>query len=128
MATEQAPERPLIPYDTFGARLRLARVHAGDISIEKAAELCAVKPASWSNWERGVHRPPHYEAIVKAIASGLEVDERWLREGGPLLPEPPNLPPRPITLGEQPSRRSVRKAATRRNSVYNSATPGSMAA
>lgn len=126
MTIQQAPEKSGIPYDTFGVRLRLARVHAGDISIDKAAELCAVKPATWSTWERGVHRPPHFEAMVKAIAAGLDVDEAWLRDGGPLMPEPPSTPPRPITLGDVPSRRAPRKSATRRNSVYCSTLSGDM--
>lgn len=128
MSTEQATETPAIPYDTFGVRLRLARVHAGDISIEKAAELCAVKPATWSTWERGVHRPPHFEAMVKAIAAGMGVDEAWLRDGGPLLPEPPDIPPQPITLSKKPASQRSGKRATRRNSVYNSVDRGVMAA
>lgn len=128
MSTEQAAETPVVPIDTFGVRLKIARFHAGDISIERAAELCAVKPATWSTWERGVHRPPHFEAMVKAIAGGLNVDETWLRDGGPLLPEPPTTPPRPITLSKKPAASRTGKRATRRSSVYNSGTLGIVAA
>lgn len=129
MSIQEAPESPRVPIDSFGVRLRVARFHAGDISIERASELCGVKPATWSTWERNLHRPPHFDAMVKALAGGLGVDEAWLRDGGPLTPEPPtSRDGKPVTLSKKPSRRSVRKAATRRNSVYNVATLGVMAA
>jgi transcriptional regulator with XRE-family HTH domain len=121
--------RPGVPADTFPVRLRLARIHAGDISIEVAAARCGVKPATWGTWERGVHKPPHFEAMVKAIATGLEVDEVWLRDGGPLAPDPGPLGPRGLaTVSDGGSAPSVPKARTRRNSVYNSAPSESMAA
>ena len=128
MTTELAPEtRGGIPADTFATRLRLARIYAGGVktlTIDEAAERCSLKPASWSNWERGIHRPPHFEAMVKAIASGLGVDEEWLRDGGPLAPDPgPTLPP-VTTLGDQRRSSGHRKSATRRNSVYCSMVSG----
>lgn len=120
MSVQRAPEnQPGIPFDTFPVRLRVARFHAGDISIEKAAGLCGVKPATWSTWERGVHRPPHFEAMVKAIAAGLGVDEDWLRDGGPLLPEPPGTPPRPITFSKAKAEGGRKKPPARRGLVYN---------
>ena len=132
MTTQQAMEtRPGVPADTFPTRLRLARIYAGDISIDRAALLCGVKPATWSTWERGVHRPPHFDAMVKAIASGLGVDEAWLRDGGPLAPDPTGGNPEDggvVTLGEQtrPTRGGAR--AKRRNLVYSSATAVKLAA
>lgn len=119
--TNQEPAIPRqgVPFDTFGLRLRIARAHVGDMSIEAAAAACGVKPATWSTWERGVHKPPHLEAIVKAIASGLDVDEDWLLNGGPLAPDPgPGTPPALVTLSERASSSGRRKSATRGNSVY----------
>ena len=130
MTTQQAVEtRPGVPADTFPVRLRLARIHANDISIEVAAARCGIKPATWSTWERGVHKPPHFEAMVKAIASGLDVDEMWLRDGGPLAPDPgPGDPPPITTLSDRAGPKRPGKARTRRNSVYNSAGSLSVAA
>lgn len=133
MSTQQTAEpRPGVPLDTFSTRLRLARIHAGDISIEVAAARCGVKPPTWSTWERGVHRPPHLNAIVKAIAAGLGVDEEWLLDGGPLTPDPgpgdPNGPQlRPV--GDSGGSKTVK----RRRSVYSSLVsvhlePGKVAA
>lgn len=127
MTTEQAAEaRGGVPRDTFPTRLRLARIHAGDVSIEVAAQRCGVKPATWSTWERAVHKPPHYEAMVRAIATGLGVDEDWLRDGGPLAPDPGPNPPPVATLSDAPRGRRGRKAATRRgNSEFGLELHGS---
>ena len=73
-----------VPTETFGLRLKIARWHAGDITIAKAAELCDLKPATWSTWERGVANPPHMRAVCLAVAEGLGVDVEWLMRGGPL--------------------------------------------
>lgn len=128
MSTEKIPaQRPGVPIDTFSTRLRLARIHAGDLSIDTASERCGVKPATWSTWERGVHKPPHLGAIVKAIAAGLEVDEEWLLHGGPLTPDPgPTDPEGPKLKPVGGSRGSTAK--TRRRLVYSSGVTGSLAA
>lgn len=133
MSTQQpAVPSPGVPFDTFPTRLRLARIYASDASIDVAAARCGIKPATWSTWERGVHKPPHFEAIVKAIAAGLGVDETWLRDGGPLTPDPgPTNPegPKLQAVGDSGGSR----AAKRRRSVYSSVVlsgvkPGSVAA
>lgn len=119
MSTQQTAEpRPGVPVDTFPIRLRLARIHAGDLSIDAAAALCGVKPATWSTWERGVHKPPHLGAIVQAIAAGLGVDAEWLLDGGPLTPDPgPGDPngPQLVPVGDS----GGSKPAKRRRSVYS---------
>jgi transcriptional regulator with XRE-family HTH domain len=78
-----APERRSIPVDSFAARLRLARMHANDITIKEAAERCGLNYGSWSNWERG-SRPLGLLDVVEAISEGLDIDRNWLLFGGPL--------------------------------------------
>lgn len=77
-----APHRP-IPADTFSARLMLARMHAGHLSIREAADRCGLNYASWANWEQG-KRPRDLLAVVAAISDGLEINHDWLLFGGPL--------------------------------------------
>lgn len=85
---EPAARRQAIPYDTFGARLRLSRLHAGDLTIKEAAEKCGLNYGSWSNWERG-SRPLDFVETVDAISNGLGIDRDWLMFGGPLAREKP---------------------------------------
>lgn len=81
-ATTPTPQRA-IPADTFAARLMLARMHAGHLSIREAAERTGLNYASWANWEQGM-RPRDLLAIVAKVSDGLEVDHDWLLFGGPL--------------------------------------------
>lgn len=80
-ATAGPPES--IPADTFAARLRLARMHAADITIRDAADMCGLNYGSWSNWERGA-APRNLIEIVETISAKLSVDRDWLLFGGPL--------------------------------------------
>lgn len=81
-----------MPLDTLATRLVIARVHAGHFNAASAAMACGVTRQSWSNWERGGHMQ-HMESMVAHIARCLNVDEDWLRDGGPLAPAPePNDP------------------------------------
>jgi transcriptional regulator with XRE-family HTH domain len=83
-----APQpRGVIPADTFAARLTLARLHAGNLTLQEAAERCDLIGQSWSNWERGMV-PRDKADVVEAISSGLGVDRDWLMWGGPLAPPP----------------------------------------
>ena len=106
------------PIDTFPLRLRIARVHAGDVSIEVAAQRCGVKPATWSTWERGVHTPPHLAAIARVIADGLDVDEEWLLNGGPLDPPPGPTDPEGAALHAIDGDSGGTVRAKRRRLVY----------
>jgi transcriptional regulator with XRE-family HTH domain len=91
-----------IPHDTFEARLMLARLHAGRLSIREAAERCGFTNESWSGWERG--RQPHNKMeVVEAISEGLGIDRDWLSWGGPLA-QPERRGPRTVTR-----RRTVNK-------------------
>jgi transcriptional regulator with XRE-family HTH domain len=81
-----APQRGSIPEDTFAGRLKLVRLHAGDLTIVQAAERCGLLNQSWSNWEGG-KIPRDQRDIVDAIAGGLGIDPVWLMWGGPLTPE-----------------------------------------
>ena len=87
--TSAAPSPPPgpgdIPADTFGARLVLARYHAGRLSIEKAAERCGLNSEGWRRWEDG-SKPRGEVAVIQAIAEGLDINMHWLMFGGPLLP------------------------------------------
>lgn len=80
------PQRSGIPHDTFAARLMLARLHAGNLTIQDAAEKCGLINQSWSNWERGM-KPRDLLDVVQAISGGLGIDQNWLLFGGPLTPE-----------------------------------------
>ena len=130
MSTQQTAEpRPGVPYDTFATRLRLARIYAGDLSIDTAAVKCGLKPATWSTWERGVHRPPHLGAIVKAVAAGLDVDEKWLLDGGPLQPDPgPTNPdgPKLRAVGSSGGDSGGSRGKKRRHMVYSSQVQGAL--
>jgi hypothetical protein len=72
-----------IPADTFAARLRLARMFAGDVSIREAAPRCGLNYGSWTGWERGA-LPRDLLAVVEAVSEGLDIDRDWLLFGGPL--------------------------------------------
>lgn len=76
-------QRGRIPPDTFAARLRLARMVAGDISIREAAPLCGLNYGSWTGWERGA-MPRDLLGTVEKISAGLNIDREWLLFGGPL--------------------------------------------
>jgi transcriptional regulator with XRE-family HTH domain len=82
---EQRPA-PGVPTDTFAARLMLARMHAGHLSIRQAADKCGIGRGAWTNWERGA-RPVGEATIAQRIADGLGVDRDWLLWGGPLATE-----------------------------------------
>lgn len=83
----EQPGRGAIPADTFAARLRLVRMHAGDLTILEAAERTGLNYGSWSNWERGM-MPRDLRDVVLAITGALGIDRDWLMYGGPLAPEP----------------------------------------
>jgi|SRR5690242_599662 len=72
-----------IPADTFAARLMLARMHAGHLSIREAADLCGIGRGAWTNWEKGA-RPVDRLEICRDIADKLEINYEWLLFGGPL--------------------------------------------
>lgn len=68
-----------IPADTFGTRLLRIRRDKG-LTVDQAAAMCGVKPATWSSWERGSspHRMP---AVVADIAAAFHADRDWLMWG-----------------------------------------------
>lgn len=79
-------EASAVPVDSFEARLMLARLHAGRLSIRQAAERCGYKHESWSGWERG-RQPYDKLEVARAVADNLGVDYDWLLHGGPLAQE-----------------------------------------
>lgn len=79
---EDTRRRP-IPVDTFAGRLKLTRLHAGDLTIMEAAERCGLLNQSWSNWERGSH-PRDLLDVAATISEELDVDFDWLLRGGAL--------------------------------------------
>lgn len=89
--------------DTFGLRLRIARHHAGDMSIEAAASRCGIVTSTWSAWEREQSSPRHRRAVAQLIATELDVDPDWLENGGPLAsPDPTDPGKRPDTVASLP--------------------------
>jgi hypothetical protein len=80
---QSAEAKGAIPADTFAARLMLARMHAGHLSIREAADKCGIGRGAWTNWEHGA-RPVDRLEICRAIADALEIDYNWLLFGGPL--------------------------------------------
>lgn len=72
-----------IPADTFAARLRLARMYAGDVSIREAAPRCGLNYGAWTGWERGA-LPRDLLTVVELISEKLDIDRDWLLFGGPL--------------------------------------------
>lgn len=81
-------QQPRVPEDTFGVRLAIVRVFAGNLTIQQAAERCGLVDQSWSNWERG-SKPRDLLDVANAISEGLGIDRDWLLFGGPLTtPEP----------------------------------------
>lgn len=126
MTTTALPESDPtgIPRDTFRARLKLARLHAGDLTIRQAATKCGLNPASWANWEKGMD-PRGKVEIVEAIAAGLNVDFLWLLRGGPLAPEErrrPALAPRVLKKAGETSM-SYATAENGRRRATTQATP-----
>lgn len=82
MTTEPTTTRS-VPEDTLALRLVIARVYRGHYNAASAALAVGVPRQSWSNWERG--KPiQHEDAMLAKIARVLDVDEDWLRDGGPL--------------------------------------------
>lgn len=79
--TVTAEEGPVIPRDSFGARLLLVRHHFS-LSQAEAAERCGLDDGSWSNWERG-SSPRDKEVVVRKISNALGVDRDWLMWGTP---------------------------------------------
>lgn len=75
-----------IPSDTFAARLKLARHHAGNLTYSQAAERCGLSRENWANWERG-KLPRDKVEVAEQISEGLRVDLDWLLHGGPLTKE-----------------------------------------
>jgi transcriptional regulator with XRE-family HTH domain len=75
-----------IPADTFAARLMLVRMHAGNLTIQDAADRVGLVAQSWSNWEKGM-TPRDKSDIARDIADEFGVDLPWLLYGGPLTPE-----------------------------------------
>jgi hypothetical protein len=80
-----SPAQGDIPADTFGARLVLARYHAGRFSIEKAAEKCGLNSENWRRWEEGA-KPRDKVDVAQAVSEGLGINLNWILFGGPLLP------------------------------------------
>lgn len=79
-------QRGAIPADSFAARLMLARMHAGHLSIRDAAEKCALGRGAWTNWEKGA-LPGDIIGVATVIADKLDVDRDWLLFGGSLSAE-----------------------------------------
>src|SRR5690606_12296770 len=86
--TTDTPRTAMLPVDTIAARLVLARLHAGRMSIRDAAKLCGFTNETWSGWERG-RNPQDLLSTVETISEKLGVDRDWLLWGGPLTPEAP---------------------------------------
>lgn len=84
--TTDTPHTATVPVDTFAARLVLARLHAGRMSIRDAAKLCGFTNETWSGWERG-RNPQDLLSTVETISEKLGVDRDWLLWGGPLATE-----------------------------------------
>jgi transcriptional regulator with XRE-family HTH domain len=83
MSSDVVTSQRLVPADTFAGRLMLSRLHAGNLTIQEAAQRCGLVDQSWSNWEHG-RLPRDRVEIVEAISEGLNVDRDWLMYGGPL--------------------------------------------
>ena len=79
-------QRGAIPADSFAARLMLARMHAGHLSIRDAAEKCALGRGAWTNWEKGA-LPGDIIGVATVIAEKLDIDRDWLLFGGSLSQE-----------------------------------------
>lgn len=79
----ESTTRGAIPADTFAARLMLARMHAGHLSIREAADQCGIGRGAWTNWERGA-RPADILEVSRRIADALDINYNWLLFGGRL--------------------------------------------
>lgn len=73
-----------VPASTFGSRLAEARRVRG-LTVEEAAELCAIKPATWSLWEREGSAPRNMGEVAEKVENGLGVDRSYLMWGN--IPE-----------------------------------------
>lgn len=86
-------EERRIPLDTFPLRLVISRLHAGHKTADAAARAVGVSGQTWLNWESGKHtESAKRPSMTHWIAERMEVDEKWLREGGPLREAGPNGP------------------------------------
>jgi transcriptional regulator with XRE-family HTH domain len=82
--TTQTEERRPIPADTFRLRLVIARLHAHHRTAESAGAAVGVSGQAWLNWEKGDSDGAQKPAMLHYIAQQMNVDEDWLRDGGPL--------------------------------------------
>lgn len=96
-------QRGAIPADSFAARLMLARMHAGHLSIRDAAERCRLGRGAWTNWEKGA-LPSDIIGVATVIADKLGVDRDWLLFGGSLAKDSPRSTQR---AAEQVNERSA---------------------
>lgn len=93
--------------DTFGGRIRLARIHAG-LSLEQMGERIGVAPATLSTWERGVSpRKPGTGELARLFEEAIGVDRNWLLWGDELPvmhshQAGSQLPWIPISAGHEP--------------------------
>ncbi len=111
----QATGRGSIPVDSFGNRLKLARAHAGHLSIREAADLCHIGRGAWTNWERGA-RPADIIDVSAVVACRLGVDRDWLLFGGPLATSEPRSLRRRRTIDcaiTEPARPGQRRDSVR---------------
>ena len=100
MTSDVVTSQRLVPADTFAGRLMISRLHAGNLTIQEAAQRCGLVDQSWSNWEHG-RLPRDRVEIVEAISEGLNVDRDWLMYGGPLAVASPRRKLRTTAYGLQ---------------------------
>jgi transcriptional regulator with XRE-family HTH domain len=65
-------------------RLRIVRFDLG-LSVDQAAELCDVAPATWTKWEHGT-QPRTLVRVIERISAATGIDREWLMWGGALSP------------------------------------------
>lgn len=80
IAMNEHQEEPMIPRDTFAARLLLLR-HELDLTVDQISAQCDIASATWSTWENGV-KPRDMDEVVRKIAAGTGYDREWLMWGG----------------------------------------------
>ncbi len=64
--------------DTLGGRISLAR-DARDITVEEAADVLGVEPATWTAWENDRAEPRSNR--IDMMAGVLQVSVTWLMSG-----------------------------------------------